>query len=486
VDKKGNILAHSAQSYGIITLHNQWAEQWPDVWFDAAINTISTVVSKVDPHDIAGICISALYGGSGVLCDEKMAPVRPSLIWMDRRAEEESKWIAEHIGEQEIFDVSKNGIDSYFGYTKLLWVQNHEPENWKKIKKIVPVHSYIVYKLTGKLTVDYCSAGNVGGIYDYNTHSWSEKIAEKLNIDMETLPRDFYSPSDVAGGLTEEYSEKTGLPAGVPICAGTVDCIASMLSAAIVGEGDNAAILGTSLNWGFVHHNMPSDSRLISMPYCIEPKRTSYTYGGASTAGALPRWFMTNFLQDESADAYIKFEQEIRDRKIPAGSDGLIVLPYFMGERTPIWDENATGLILGLSLAHTKAHIYKAILESAAYSLLHIMESMNESVKVSRIVLVGGGSKSVLWKSIFADVTGLPVYTPVNPVEAPQGDAFLAGIGTGLLSSFDEIKSWVTFNQPIEPDPENHRLYQEYFEIYKDLYPKLKDNMGKLRKLSFV
>jgi xylulokinase len=227
--------------------------------------------------------------------------------------------------------------------------------------------------------------------------------------------------------------------------------------------------------------NTPDNPNLISMPYCIEPEKVSYIYGGASTAGALPRWFLTNFAEDDSAETYAKLEQEIVDKKIPAGSNGLIVLPYFMGERTPIWDENASGLIFGLSLSHTKAHIFKAILESAAYSLLHIMESMANGVKVEKIVLVGGGAKSDVWKSIFADVTGIPVYTPVKAVEAPLGDAFMAGIGTGLIKSFDEITNWVEFNKPVMPDSENHKIYLEYFEEYKNLYPVLKRAMKKLK-----
>lgn len=484
-DAQGKIYAHATKNYGIITLHNQWAEQWPEIWLDAAVETIAEVVSKIPSEEIAGICISALYGGTGVLCDSGMNPLRPAIIWLDRRAEEESRWVAENIGEDKIFEVSKNGIDSYFGYTKLLWVQRHEPELWKKVKMILPIHSYIVYKLTGKLTVDYCSAGNVGGIYDYAGHCWSKQMAQAMGIDYNSLPHDFHAPDEVAGTFNEQYTQRMGLPDGTPLCVGTVDCIASMLSAAMAKEGDNAAILGTSLNWGFVHSKTPNNPNLISMPYCTEPERMSYVYGGASTAGALPRWFMTNFMQDESSEAYARLEQEIIDEKIPTGSNGLMVLPYFMGERTPIWDENATGLILGLSLSHTKAHIFKAILESAAYSLLHIMESMTGGEQVERIILIGGGSKSEVWKAVFADVTGIPVYTPVKSVEAPLGDAFMAGIGTGLIKSYDEISSWVSFNQPVLPNMENHKKYLEYFGVYKGLYPKLKDDMKQLKGLSF-
>ena len=464
-DLAGNILAQSSTTYGIIQLHNNWAEQDPDVWLNAACDTIRNVVDQLpSQEDIQSICISALYGGTGAMCDENMNSVRPALIWMDRRAEVEGRELASSIGEDTIFQTSGNGIDSYFGYTKLVWVKKNEPENWIKIKHIVPIHSYIIYKMTGKLTVDYCSAGNVGGIYDYNTHSWSKEMCDKMEIPYETLPTDFHQPSDIIGSLNEEYQQKLGLTRPVPMCAGTVDCIASMLSAGIIHTGDNAAVLGTSLNWGYIHDKKPDNPNLVSMPYCIDPTHISYTYGGASTSGALPRWFVVNFLGNDSSAEYDELEHMIREEQIGPGSDGLIALPYFMGERTPIWDEKATGVLFGLTLSHTKGHIYRALLEAVAYSLCHIMESMSDpDIKINKIVLVGGGAKSAIWKQIFADVTGLPILTPVQEIEAPLGDAYLAAVGSGMMNGYETMESWITMNPAIKPDPEAHKLYQKYY-----------------------
>lgn len=501
VNLSGRILAQASVTYDVLKPQNNWAEQNPDVWLDAAVSTLRQVIADIsDQSSIASICISALYGGTGVMCDEQMHSIRPVIIWMDRRAEEESREIRETLGEDRLLEVTGNGIDSYFGYTKLLWVKKHEPENWAKIRHILPVHSYIVYQMSGTLCTDYCSAGNVGGIYDYNTHSWSEEMCGAMGIPYESLPHDFRNPSDIIGTLNTEYTEKLGLKSPVPLCAGTVDCIASMLSASIVSPGDNAAVLGTSLNWGYIHGRKPDNPGLVSMPYCIEPTRLSYTYGGASTAGALPRWFALNFCGSDSGEAYDELERLIRDQKVGPGSDGLIALPYFMGERTPIWDEKATGVLFGLTLAHTKAHIYRAVLEAVAYSLLHIMESMtnpgaadsdpggsgsavsgagSSGMAIEKIILVGGGARSAIWKQIFADVTGLPVLTPVQEIEAPLGDAFLAAVGSGHITDYAAIHSWITMNPPVLPDKENHELYKKHFALYKELYPALKDIMVK-------
>lgn len=480
VNTKGEILSQSSASYDILKPQNNWAEQDPNVWLEAAVSTLKQVIVEIpSKEDITSICISALYGGTGVMCDEQMHSIRPVIIWMDRRAEAESAEVRNELGESRLLEVSGNGIDSYFGYTKLLWVKKHEPENWGKIRHIVPVHSYIIYKMTGVLSVDYCSAGNVGGIYDYNTHSWSQDMCKELGIPYEALPHSFHDPSDIVGSLNEAYQKELGLDHPVSLCAGTVDCIASMLSASIVRPGDNAAVLGTSLNWGYIHEKKPDNPNLVSMPYCIEPTRFSYTYGGASTAGALPRWFALNFMGDESGETYDELEQMIRENNIGPGSDGLIALPYFMGERTPIWDEKATGVLFGLTLAHTKAHIYRAVLEAVAYSLLHIMESMTDSdMAIEKIILVGGGARSAIWKQIFADVTNLPILTPVQEIEAPLGDAFMAAAGAGAITEYDKINSWITMNPPVLPNKANHELYREYFTLYKKLYPALKDIMS--------
>ncbi len=480
-DADGNIQAQASKSYEIIQLHNNWAEQDPDIWLNAAIHTIRSVVQSLPYNShVESICISALYGGTGVMCDKNMNSVRPALIWMDRRAEAEGKELAESIGTDKIFDVSRNGIDSYFGYTKLIWVKKHEPENWGKIHYIIPIHSYIIYKMTGQLTVDYCSAGNVGGIYDYHAHAWSKSMCEQLGIPYSCLPHDFHKPSDIIGTLNSEYQKKLGFSYPVSLCAGTVDCIASMLSAGIITTGDNAAVLGTSLNWGYIHSKIPDNPNLVSMPYCIDPTRISYTYGGASTAGALPRWFATQFIGDDSSETYEALEKMIYDQKIGPGSNGLIILPYFMGERTPVWDEKATGVLFGLNLSHTKAHIYRAMMEAVAYSLCHIMESMTSSdLKIQKIILVGGGARSRIWMQIFADVTGLPILTPVQEIEAPLGDAFMAAVGAGHVCDYNKMQSWITMNPPIEPNPEAHEKYKKYFALYKELYPNLKEIMSK-------
>lgn len=491
-DLDGRIISSSLIEYGILQPQALWAEQWPDVWVDAVKNSIKNVLenSGVNPSKIAGIAISGLYGGSGVPCDSDLNPVRPCIIWMDQRTAEESLWVEEQIGLERLFSITGNGLDPYFGFTKILWIKNHEPGNWGKINQFLPPNAYVIYKLTGEVAIDYSSAGNIGGIFDLRTRDWSSELMEEMGIPKALMPAKIVDSSAIVGGLSPVCSRELRLPTGVPIIAGGIDCIVATLSAGVYESGQHVAVIGTSINWGMVHENFPVNRRLVTMPFIEDPKKKYYTYGGASTAGALPKWFKDNFgdyekesgAKDEKS-AYVIFDEMAE--KIKPGSEGLIVLPYFMGERSPIWDTNARGLIFGLTLSHSKAHVYRAILESVAYSLRHIMETGETSIKYGdECILVGGVTKSKLWKQIFADVTGMNIISPQGNIEAPLGDALLAGVGTGVLKDYSVIKSWINFNNKIEPNQGRHKLYSEYFQEYKNLYPVLAPNMKELVRIA--
>ncbi len=480
VTPDGRVLAGAHRAHTIMAPHPNWGEQWPQVWLDAMAQTVAEVAAQVDRARVAGLCVSALYGGTGVMLDAAMQPVRPAIIWIDRRATEESEFVREHIGAETLFATTKNGIDSYFGYIKLLWVKRHEPELYARIKTILPIHSYLVYRLTGAVATDLSAAGNLGGLYDFDRHGWSAEMADLLGLDLAHQPAVLKASTDIAGGLNAEFAATLGLAQGTPVLCGTVDCLAAMLSMGCVAEGDNAAILGTSLNWGYLTGQRPADPNLVSMPYCLSPEKLTYVYGGASTAGALPRWFMQNFVGSETQADYARMEAEAVN--IPAGAEGLILLPYFMGERTPVWDENASGLFMGLSLTHTRGHMYRAILESSAYALRDIIESMAAGQRVSRVYLTGGGAKSPLWRQIFADVTGLEVVSPVNPLEAPVGDAFMVGLATGLIDRPERIAAWTELGEPHLPNAENHARYDRLFAVYRSLYQNAKGDMKALRE----
>lgn len=486
-DADGHILASATEFYNILTPRDVWAEQWPDVWLKAVKKTIRLAVrkSKINPKDICGICVSGLYGGSGVPVDSNMRPVRPCIIWMDRRANEIVSRLNDTMDVDRLYEITENGIDPYFGYVKMLWIKENEPENWQRIRMFIPPNQYVIYEMTGNAVIDYTSAGNIGGIYDFDKGDWSDEMMDTLGIPRLMMPERIVKPTDVAGYLLPDVADDIGVPAGTPIFAGCVDCLASTLAAGAIDENENVIILSTSMNWGMLHTSKPSNINNISMPYVTDPLRVRHTVSAMSTAGALTRWFAESFatycalgksvLQIPFADL------ECAAKEIHSGCDGLIMLPYFMGERSPIWDSNARGTLMGLTLHHTGAHIYRAILESVGYALRHIMESSNISLDPDvPSKIIGGGSSSVLWTQILSDITGRKMLCMPSNVEAPYGDAFLVGIGAGVLSGFDEIKRWIQPDREIFPNKDNFELYSDYYDIYKKMYLSLKDNMAAL------
>ena len=253
-------------------------------------------------------------------------------------------------------------------------------------------------------------AGNLGGIYDLKNASWAYEYMDKFGIPRTMLPEKLLAPQDIAGVVTKEAATEIGLNPGIPVCAGCIDCLASTLATGALYDNQHTVIIGTSINWGVIHRQMPTNKAYITMPYAKDPQNMLYTYGGASTAGALPKWFRENLTAfGQSRVTYDMLNEKAE--QIEPGSNGLIVLPYFMGERSPIWDVDAKGTILGLTLHHTQAHLYRAFLESVAYSLRHIMETSQIEIGAeTKCTMIGGATRSRLWRQIFADVTGVPIY----------------------------------------------------------------------------
>lgn len=494
-DFHGNILASATEGYEILCPNNAWAEQWPDVWESAVRHTIRQVMkqSAAAPDEVVALCVSGLYGGSGIPLDESMQVIRPCIIWMDRRAEALCERLKAELDQEELFGITENGVDSYFGYTKMLWMKENEPENWARVRLFMTPNQYVVYRLTGEIAIDRTSAGNLGGVFDIEKNDWSDTMLERLGIPRSVLPQRILDPSEIVGALTAEAAASLRLAEGTPVCAGCIDCLASTLSSGVYDGSQTVAVLATSLNWGLLHTEKPGDPQYISMPYLTKDHRLRYTYGGISTAGALTKWFAHNLALGTSAEGREEKEQKLLFRElekaaqaIPAGSEGLLMLPYFMGERTPIWDSKARGALLGLTVKHTTAHLYRALMESVGYALRHVMESSGfQSARDAACRIVGGAAASGLWVQILADITGVKLECMTDGVEAPVGDAFLAGIAGGVFHGFEEIDRWAKSYRVFCPNWQNHELYGRYYEIYKHLYPAVKEDMHKLAELGF-
>jgi len=490
MDTDGQLIAQALVEYDVLTPKHLWAEQWAQVWLKAAKQTIQQVVAKsgVDASDIKGVGISALYGGAGVPVDENGEEVRPTLIWMDRRAEEQVEWVKNNVDLKKLSDITGNDVvDPYYGYTKILWIKDNEPENWQRIKEFLPPDTFIVKDLTGVTAVNYSAAGNIGGVYDINRGVWSDEMLAALDIPRSMMPDNLVAANEIAGHITEAAAAELGLAAGTPVIVGGVDVGAANVGMGVLEPGRYVAAIGTSMNAALVSEKPIKDKGLIVWPYPYKSQELNYNFSGSATAGGITKWFRDNFAQldvenqkNGGPNAYVALGEQAKD--IPAGSDGLVVLPYFMGERAPVWNSDAKGLLFGLSLSHSKAHVYHAFQEAVAYALRHSIELMDEDLG-DYIVIAGGVTNSSDWVQMFADVTGYAVRTPVEDAEANLGDVILAGLATDTLS-LDQVKEWQVLGEKVIPDPERHATYDKYFALYQKLYTDLKEDMTILSEIN--
>lgn len=489
MDTEGHLIAQDLEEYDVLTPKPLWAEQWPKVWNDAVKTSIRKTVEKsgVDPHDVTGVGISGLYGGSGIPLDEKMKPVRPCLIWMDRRAEDETAWVKEHIDSERLTEITGNDVvDPYYGYTKILWIKNHEPENWKKTRMFLPPSNYAIYELTGKVAIDHSAAGNLGGLYDINTHTWSEEMMDAMGVPSSMMPLPIVDSTTVVGGLTADAANELGLLEGTPVVSGGVDVGAANVGMGVLKPGKYVAAIGQSMNAALVSEKPIKGQGLIVWPYPYKSENLVYNFSGSATAGAITKWFRDTFAFSEKSvqaqggdNAYVTLNKEAKD--VGPGSEGLIVLPYFMGERAPIWNSDAKGTIFGLSLVHTKAHLYHAFQEAVCYALRHSIEKTGKDLG-EYIIIAGGVTNSPEWVQMFADVTGYNVRTPIEDAEANLGDVILAGLGTGDLTT-DSIKDWQVLGEAVKPDPARHEAYNKYYKMYRKLYHDLVGDMHELTNI---
>lgn len=480
VDVHGRIAAQHSSAYQPDTPRPLWAEQWPSVWLDAVVACIAGVMQRggVPAGHVKSVCISSLYGGSGIPVDEHLQPLHPCLIWMDRRAEAEVAWVRRTQDMARLQEITGNAVDSYYGYTKMLWLRENRPELWARTHLLLPPNAYVAALFTGEIAVDHSSAGNIGGVYDLAGRRWSGEMLDALGIFRRMMPERLVGSSEVVGRIGAEWAGRLGVLEGTPLVAGGIDAAVATFTAGATRPGRHVAMIGTSMCWGTVAPTADPAQSLIAMPHVFNGATDLYVFGGAGTAGAAVSWFQD--VIGRTGGGGLR-ELDAAAAALPPGSDGIVFLPYFMGERSPVWDGLATGAFIGLSLFHSQAHLFRAVLEGVTLALRHNIESHRAGGLDRELVVVGGAAKSDLWMQIIADVTSYPVVTVEEDVEAALGAALLAALGVGLVTPEAAAKGWVTLRRRAEPRPEAKPAYDRAFEVYKGLYPALRASMHRLR-----
>ena len=444
------------------------------VWWGDFVEIVHNLLNKsrINSKQILGIGTSAI-GPCVLPIDAKGKPLRPGILYgIDTRATKEIDYLESVLGKQEVFRMSGTHLNSQASGPKILWIRNNEPHIYERSRWFLTSQAYLVYKLTGVASIDIYSASGYAPLFDIYKFGWYEEVASQIT-PIDRLPQAYWS-CEIVGEVTAEAAKETGLAAGTPVIAGTIDAAAEAISAGVAEFGDMMLMFGSSIFFIMKTAELHKTQHFWSANFL---ERGAFAFmGGMSTSGSLTTWFRDRFAQGEvereksgGENAYAVLAREAAGSS--TGANGLVALPYFEGERTPLHDPKAKGSLFGLSLKHTRGDVYRAILESVGFGIRHNLEVMREEdVIPGRILAVGGGTQNELWMQLVADIVNIELAIPEQLIGASYGDAFMAGIGVGLFKDLTQITQWVKNKKVVVPNSETHGQYALNYSIFRNLY----------------
>lgn len=474
-DETGRVVAQAARPHKMLVPQPGWAEHRPieDWWGDFVFVTRKLLAeSRIDPKSIRAVGPSAI-GPCLLAVDADGAPLGNAILYgVDTRASAEIAALNARIGPDAILDRCGNALTSQSVGPKILWLKNNRPDVFSRAEKLVTSTSFLVHRLTGRWCIDRYSAANTSPLYDAGTQGYAFDLAPDL-CRPEQLP-DLLWTTDIAGAVTQAAAEETGLAAGTPVIAGTIDAAAEALSVGVLSPGDMMLMYGSTVFVIALTENRVRDKRLWYAPWLFPGSHASMA--GLATSGTLTHWFRDQFCRELGDDAFAKLAQEAAAS--PPGAKGLLVLPYFSGERTPIHDPNAKGMVFGLDLTHGRGDLFRAVLEGVAHATAHAIDAFREAGAPPKTAYaVGGGTRNAVWLQATSDISGLPQTLRRQTVGASLGDAFLAAVAVGDAKPGD-IASWNPTERVAEPDQARRELYARQSAIFRALYARTKDLMA--------
>lgn len=467
----GHILGYESVEYPILSSRPVWAEQEVQHWWAALTQAVPRLYQslKVSPKDIVAIGIDGTVDGV-VPVAEDGSPLSAHILWMDRRSVQECDRIRERIDPGQLFQITGLNLDATHTAAKMMWLRTHQPEIFGRTWKLMASTPYIVYRLTGRCLIDYSQASSTM-LFDVRTRTWSSRLLELTGIDANLLPE--IAPATAAAGtLTPQAARELGLTEETLVVVGSGDEHASCVGAGAMEPGIVLDILGTAEPvCSALHAPLFDPTRLVETHSHAHPDRWLLENPGFVSGGNY-RW-----LRDRLYAAAISYdEMNAEAAQVPAGSEGLIFLPFMMGAMAPAWNDKARGVFYGLTLTHARAHLTRSVLEGAAYALRSIVESMQRAgVPVHEIRIVGGGAQSSLLRQIRADALGFPVVTLSTRETTVVGAALLGAVGAGLHADLQAAAALTTrIAQVSEPNPSHRDAYERGYEHFLRLYETLK------------
>ena len=478
VDGEGRIVAEASQPHQLILPQPGWAEHRPieDWWHDLVAITRQLLASSgIAPATIRAVAVSAI-GPCMLPVDADGAPLMNAVLYgVDTRAAAEIAELTEAIGEDVLLARCGNALTSQSVGPKILWLRHQRPEIFAATHKILTSTSWLVHQLTGRFVIDHYSACNNTPLYLAGEQAWSDALSPGL-VGLDKLPELAWT-TDIAGGITPAAAAATGLAAGTPVIVGTIDAAAEAVSVGVTAPGQMMLMYGSTMFMVMPTAERLRDPRLWYAPWLFPGLHTALA--GLSTSGTLTHWFRDQLARDlDPATAFPALAAEAAAS--PPGANGLVMLPYFSGERTPLHDPHAKGTLIGLDLTHTRGDIYRALLEGIAYGTNHVIDTYAEAGATPQTLLaVGGGTHNPVWAQAVSDISGRSQIVRRTTRGASYGDAFLAALAVGDAQRGD-IARWNPTAREITPDPANAALYRRGYGIFRDLYPHTRDLMQRL------
>jgi xylulokinase len=477
-NSSGEALSQDRRTFGLSQPRPGWGEQNAEDWWTATVSAVQRAVQTVDTSRIGAICITH-QRESFVCLDERGLPLRPAMLWLDTRATRE----VEKFGTAEVHRVTGKPPNPTPAWYKLLWLAANEPETMARIGKVVDVHGFLVQRLTGQWVTSWASADPLG-LVDMATFDYDEGLLEMVGLERGQLS-ELRAPGSVLGVVREDIARQLGLPHGLPVVAGAGDGQCAQLGSGITSPGRAYLNLGSGIVSGTFDEGYSYGVEYRTLSAAVPGAYTLETFIGGGTLNL--SWFVEKFsgLDTSSLGLDLSPEQvlETAAAKLPPGAEGLLALPYWTGALTPYWDHNARGVLLGLTGAHGKSHVYRALLEGIAFEQRLLTSGAEEALDqpITDIVALGGGSRSAVWCQIIADVLQRQVSVVHEPESTCLGAGMLAAAGAGTHESVPAAGAAMSgISASYDPDPGTVARYDRLYDVYRDIYPSTRDIFARL------
>ncbi len=474
LERERGIVAQAGQPHELLSPRPGWAEEEPDQWWATTIDAVAELLQSVSANEIAAISVSGMVPAM-VLLDTEGRPLRNSIQQNDARSSAEVEELRANVDEREFFAITGGVPNQQNIEPRWRWLARHEPDIVTRTAHLCGSYDYIVYRLTGQFSLEENWAAE-SGLYDVYAHRWYLPYIERAGIALDILPT-VRKPTALVGGVNEQAAALTGLRAGTPVVAGSADHVAAALASGLTQGGDVLLKFGGAGDILYCDERSEPDPHFY-FDYHDIPGLTLIS-GCMASSGSLVKWFARE-LADSAPLALL--DTEAAD--VPAGAGGIIALPYFLGEKTPIFDPLARGVFAGVMLHHTRAHLYRAVLESVCYGFAHHLALLREAGRLIRRVLAAdGGSRSTLWMQITASIIDQPLQVVGGEATSALGAAYVAAMGAGLFDSWHDIERFIVQGHLYQPQPANAEHYRTGFALYRELYVRLQTLLPQLSKL---